>query len=303
MADSRDSGRSRMVGRVEAIFRYPVKSMLGESLAEVSVASTGLVGDRGFALQDPASGRVLSAKKWPQLFNFRATYQPAWQAGLAQALRITLPDGRTVGGADAQAASLISRWFAQPLALVQARPGMPAEAEIDPRTVFGEVAVGEILAGKTSDDLPFSLRLAGGSFCDAAALHLVTGATLERLGQLAGGRSHFDPRRFRPNILIAANDGDDSAFQATAQPSQDRPQFVEDGWVGGKLRLGDSVVLHGLHPTLRCVMTTHAQENLGRDPEVLRAAARLHGAMVGLWAWVAETGTVRVGDAVWWLAE
>ena len=51
-----------VVGRVEALWRYPVKSMLGESLQLAPVTEAGLCGDRAYALWDHATDRVASAK-------------------------------------------------------------------------------------------------------------------------------------------------------------------------------------------------------------------------------------------------
>jgi uncharacterized protein YcbX len=53
-----------------------------------------------------------------------------------------------------------------------------------------------------------------------------------------------------------------------------------------------------MKPALRCVMTTHRQEDLGRDLRIIRAAAQFHQATVGVFASVGATGTVRVGAPV-----
>ena len=51
------------VGIVSSIRRYPVKSMLGEELDEVSVTAGGVIGDRAFALIDDETGKVISVKR------------------------------------------------------------------------------------------------------------------------------------------------------------------------------------------------------------------------------------------------
>src|ERR671939_847533 len=84
-------------GSVVALWRYPVKSMLGEELNASAVTPRGLLGDRAYALVDRADGKVASAKnprKWPQLFDCRAAFvdAPRPDAPLP-AVRITLPDG------------------------------------------------------------------------------------------------------------------------------------------------------------------------------------------------------------------
>lgn len=71
---------------IVALWRYPVKSMLGESLASMVVDDQGAEGDRGLALVDVATGRVATAKHprlWRGLLQFSATGEPAcsrWRA-------------------------------------------------------------------------------------------------------------------------------------------------------------------------------------------------------------------------------
>src|SRR6266576_4415422 len=87
-------------GSVVALWRYPVKSMMGEELNATEVAKTGLLGDRAYALVDSSDAKVASAKnprKWPQLFDFRAALADAPKSVVkAPSVRITLPDGTIV---------------------------------------------------------------------------------------------------------------------------------------------------------------------------------------------------------------
>src|ERR671939_1160950 len=84
-------------GSVVALWRYPVKSMMGEELNAAEVTERGLLGDRAYALVDSADGKVASAKnprKWPQLFDFRAAFVDIPRPGAeVPPVRITLPDG------------------------------------------------------------------------------------------------------------------------------------------------------------------------------------------------------------------
>ena len=72
----------RPIGVVKDLFRYPVKSMLGERLIEVDIGESGVIGDRAYALRE-ASGRVVTAKKWPALFEFSARYDRSPSPGEA----------------------------------------------------------------------------------------------------------------------------------------------------------------------------------------------------------------------------
>ena len=61
-------------GSLVTLWRYPVKSMMGEELNAAEVTEAGLLGDRAYALLDSSDGKVASAKnprKWPLLFEFR----------------------------------------------------------------------------------------------------------------------------------------------------------------------------------------------------------------------------------------
>src|SRR5438128_1408227 len=88
------------LGSVVSLWRYPVKSMMGEEVNAAEVIERGLVGDRAYALVDRSDGKVASAKnprKWPRLFDFRAAFVDAPRPGTrVSPVRIILPDGAVV---------------------------------------------------------------------------------------------------------------------------------------------------------------------------------------------------------------
>src|SRR5438105_15853709 len=85
------------LGAVVSLWRYPVKSMMGEELNATEVMERGLLGDRAYALLDSADGKAATAKnpkKWPTLFGFRASFiEPPRLGASLPPVRITLPDG------------------------------------------------------------------------------------------------------------------------------------------------------------------------------------------------------------------
>src|SRR6266850_857889 len=91
------NGAQIELGSVVSLWRYPVKSMMGEELNATEVTERGLLGDRAYALSDSSDGKAASAKnprKWPRLFDFRATViGPARAAAKVPPVRIALPDG------------------------------------------------------------------------------------------------------------------------------------------------------------------------------------------------------------------
>lgn len=273
----------RQIGVVRELFRYPVKSMLGEQLRDFAVAGDGVLGDRAWGLRE-ANGRIASAKKWANLFAFRAAYESSPQPTTLAPVRITLPDGGTLRADDPDAASRLSAILGRPIKLERARPDEHARGEIDPQTVFGDVGVERVMPQFTAATLPDSFGLPRGSFFDSAAIHLVATGTLAHLRSLIGDDARTDPRRFRPNIVI------DTGAEAD--------RFIEDAWLEGELRIGGAVRIVAMQPALRCVMTTHRQTDLARDPRILRAAAQYHSAHVGVFAAIGAPGPVRVGDPV-----
>jgi uncharacterized protein len=117
---------------------------------------------------------------------------------------------------------------------------------------------------------------------------VLASGSVEHLRTLQGGTALIDRRRFRPNIYINTGPG--------------IPGFVEDEWLGHALAIGDTLVLDDLQPTLWCVTSTLAQEELPRDPSVLRAAAQHHKGCLGVYASVRSPGALRTGDPVMLLA-
>lgn len=102
---------------VRALWRYPVKSMLGEQCAEVEVEPRGVRGDRRFAVRD-AEGKLGSGKSSRRfrlidgLFTYSARYAGEWP-------EITFPDGRRLLGDDPQIDRALSQALGQPVTLAR----------------------------------------------------------------------------------------------------------------------------------------------------------------------------------------
>src|SRR5215211_7466453 len=113
-------------GAVVSLWRYPVKSMMGEELNASDVIDRGLLGDRSLALVDTETGKVVSAKnpkKWAAMFDFRAVFTTPPEAGSAlPPVRVTLPDGVTVTSDDSRFADLMSTALGRPVALATGAP-------------------------------------------------------------------------------------------------------------------------------------------------------------------------------------
>lgn len=273
------------IGIVKELYRYPVKSLLGERLSQFDAATEGVIGDRAWALIDESDGRVMSAKKFRTMLELRAAYIQPPNARGSIAPRITLPGGEAVDADDPRAAEMIGSLLNCRLKLTGIEPAQKRRAGIDPATIFSDLGISRILPHLSEDTMPPEFTLLRGSFFDSARIHVLTTGTIAHLRSLIGPDARIDARRFRPNIVVET-------------PPEARG-FVEDEWLNGRLEVGDSVCITSMEPALRCVMTTHPQEDLPKDPRVLRATADHHRAKLGVFAAIGYPGTVRVGDPVW----
>jgi uncharacterized protein YcbX len=264
------------LGSVVSLRRYPVKSMLGEELNAVEVADRGLLGDRAYALIDGADGKAATAKnprKWPRLFEFRAAFTGSVRPGAAAApVRIELPDGTTVSSDRSDLNQVLSNALGREVSLRAARSGAVGAEEYWPD-----------MEGLEHRDTVTDFTLPEGTFFDAAMVHLLTTATLDRLRELYP-EGRFEARRFRPNVVVELASGE--------------KDFAENAWVGHTVTIGEEVRVSITAPCGRCVMTTLAQGDLPKDPGILRTAARHNKVNVGVYGAVARGGTVRRGDPV-----
>lgn len=263
-----------MSASIVGLWRYPVKSMQGESCEEMQIAARGIAGDRGYALVDVVTGKVASAKNprlWSQLLRCSARYLSApGTNGHAAPVEITLPSGERRSSADAGLADELSTLLGRAVRVSSAAPRQPVLEEYWPD--LHELAHRDEI---TQEAMPAE------TFFDCAGIHLLTTNTLDALrARYAEGA--FEVTRFRPNVLVNANGGG---------------EYAEDAWVGGLIRIGEAVLrVTGGAP--RCVMTTLAQEGLPADLGVLRTAARHHAAQVGVYAEVVQPGKIALGDTV-----
>jgi uncharacterized protein YcbX len=275
-------------GSVVALWRYPVKSMIGEELNSAEVSADGLLGDRAYALVDRADGKVASAKnprKWPTLFDFRAALAEAPTAGGPMpAVRITLPDGTIVSSAQPGIGEILSGALRRPVTLDAAeRTKRAGAAAAGPDAAAVAEEYWPDMEGLEHRDTITDFGLPQGTFFDAAFVHVLTTATLNRLRELYP-QGRFEARRFRPNVVIEAASGGS--------------EFAENAWVGQTLAIGDGLRLSITGPCPRCVMTTLGQGDLPRDNGILRTAAQHNHANVGVYAAVLQGGIVRRGDPV-----
>ncbi|MEA2239678.1 MAG: uncharacterized protein QOC81_4402 [Thermoanaerobaculia bacterium] len=150
------------IGHVEAIFRYPVKSMRGEQLEAAELGWHGLDGDRRFAirkLEDRGGFPFLTAGKLPELVLFTPhRREDSAQGDLPTHVRT--PDGEEL-------------------------------------SIFGEELAAEI--GRRHGAPVQMMHFKHGIF-DDASISVIATDTIDEISRLAG--QNPDVRRFRPNVLV-----------------------------------------------------------------------------------------------------
>jgi len=276
---------------VTGIWRYPVKSMLGEELDVATIGERGLAGDRAYALVDAETGKIVSAKnpqRWRALFACRARYLELPEpTGDVPPVQITLPDGTTVRSDDPYVDDLLSGALGRPVRLTTRAPQKVIIEEYRPDAVG---VVDE--RSDTVSDGQIALLAPAGTFFDCAPVHVVTTASLASL-TAAYPSGCFAPQRFRPNMLIDCG--------------TDAVGFVENEWVNRSLRVGPDVAFDIVLSVPRCVMTTLPQGDLPADKGILQTIARENrfdiaglgpSSCVGAYGIVSTDGVVSCGDDV-----
>lgn len=164
-------------GTVAACWRYPVKSMQGSSVDQLSVGNEGITGDRAHALVDSTSGHLLSAKRVARLLEGRASDDA-----------VTLSDGTSVAFGAPDADDVLSSWLDRSVHLATlAEAGQRSyEMTFDPPD-----------DASTYYEIPAPV----GTFLDLAPIHLVTTATLRHV-EAERPDLDWDVRRFRPNLVL-----------------------------------------------------------------------------------------------------
>jgi uncharacterized protein YcbX len=275
------------VATVGEIRRYPVKSMQGESLASVTVGEDGLRGDRSWATRDEERGGIEGARKLPALLGCAARFsEDVDAAGPLPVPEIELPDGTRLRADDPTAAERLSELTGRELTLW---PRVPAENEEhyrrgkpDHDDMLEELR--GIFARTPDEPLPdigafppeiLASATLPGTYFDAYPLFLLSTASLASL-EKAQPTSRFDSRRFRPNLLLEAE-------QDTGYP--------ENAWVGKRVRVGEAV-FHVAMKCPRCLMTTLAFADLPKDPKIMRTLVKENGGDIGVYASIETPGTV-----------
>ncbi len=250
------------IGHVEALFRYPVKSMAGEEIEAADLGWYGLEGDRRLALRriDTHSGMPwLTASRLPDLVRY--VPQPQ-ENGPRRDLptHIRTPEGEVLpvftqdcrgGSSGEDLAAEVSRRHGAPVQMMQLRHG-----------IF-----------------------------DEAAISIIASPTVSEIGRLAGFSAgpSLNVRRFRPNIvvrLLRPAPFQEDKWLGGVLTFGKSPE--EDGAPAITVTLRDE----------RCSMVNIDPDTASITPEVMKAVVRVNQNCAGVYAAVTRTGLLSVGQTI-----
>ena len=257
-----------VIGRVESVWRYPVKSMAGEELPEIYAGFAGVWGDRLFAFKSsatPTGFPYLTGREAHQLLMYRPRFRDPQRA--------------------AKPANLAEAEEISPLLNPVAAD--PSDFALDIETPSGEVlpiddqTLRQQLNRLVDDGHSLTLLRSERAMTDCRPISLFSRQTAQQLGEEVG--FVLDKRRFRANVYLDLD---------TAQG------FSENSLVGHKVRIGSKVIIAALERDPRCQMITLDPDTATPNPEVLRAVARGHDGTAGIYGAVLVEGIISPGDAI-----
>jgi len=255
-----------IVGRIDSLWRYPVKSMRGEELDEAFASFSGIYGDRLFAFESSASPSgfpYLTAREQRRL----PQYRPRFRYPDKAARPINLTEAESMGANPVWAD--------------------PSELTVDVETPDGQTlaiddpALMELLRADIDEKHQLTLMRSERAMTDCRPVSIFSLQSARQLAEETG--TPIDKRRFRANVYV-----DLTSAQG----------FAENEFVGKSLRIGSKAVVTVLERDARCMMITLDPDTGEKTPAILKKVAQAHEGMAGVYGAVMVEGMVHKGDPV-----
>ena len=255
-----------IVGKVDSLWRYPVKSMRGEELDEAFAGFSGIYGDRLFAFKSSASPKgfpYLTAREQQRLLQYRPHFRDPDKA----ARPINLAEAESMG--------------ANPVS------ADPSELMVDVETPDGRTlaiddpALTDVVRAGIDQKHQLTLMRSERAMTDCRPVSIFSLQSARQLAEETG--TSMDKRRFRANVYV-----DLTSAQG----------FGENEFVGRSLRIGSKAVVTILERDPRCVMITLDPDTGEKTPAILKKVAQAHDGMAGVYGAVMIEGLLHKGDSI-----
>ena len=255
-----------IVGTVETLWRYPVKSMRGEELDEIFAGYAGVYGDRLFAFESSANRKgfpYFTARDQPHMLRYRPRFRHPEKAA------------QPVNRAEAEEAN------ANPISAT------PDELMIDVETPDGKTfaindpALLDHLRANSDDKHELRVLRSEKAMTDCRPISLFGLQSARKLSEESG--VEVDERRFRANVYVNLKSGHG---------------FDENGFVGRSLRIGAKVIVSVLERDPRCMIITLDPDTAEKTPAILKKVAQAHEGFAGIYGAVLAEGMIRQCDPI-----
>jgi uncharacterized protein YcbX len=257
-----------IIGKVDSLWRYPVKSMRGEEMEEMFAGYSGVYGDRLFAFESAASPRgfpFFTGRDQRQMIRYHARFRDREKAA------------RPVNWSEAQGLSP----NINPISADASDLMIDVETPDGKTFAIDDPALIDNLRANVDEKHQLTLLRSEKAMTDCRPISIFGVQSAKKLGEETG--VPVDKRRFRANIYVDLTSSDG---------------FAEDQFVGRSLRIGSKVTVAVLQRDGRCMMITLDPDTAEKTPAILKAVAQAHEGMAGVYGAVLVEGMIRKGDPV-----
>jgi uncharacterized protein len=254
------------IGKVDSLWRYPVKSMRGEELDELFAGFSGIYGDRLFAFKSSASPTgfpYLTAREQRRLLQYRPRFRHPEKA----ARPINLTEAESMG--------------ANPLSADLAELVVDVETPDGETLAIGDPALIEMLRADIDQKHEVTLMQSQRAMTDCRPVSIFSLQSAQQLAEETG--TPVDKRRFRANVYVDLTSA---------------KGFAENELVGRSVRIGPKAVVTILERDARCMIITLDPDTGEQAPAILKKVAQAHDGMAGVYGAVMVEGMLHKGDSV-----
>ena len=255
-----------IVGKVESLWRYPVKSMRGEELDEAFAGFSGIYGDRLFAFKSSASPKgfpYFTAREQTRLLQYRPRFRHPDKA----ARPVNLTEAESMG--------------ANPVSADHSELMVEVETPDGRTLAIDDPVLMELVRTDIDQKHQLTLMRSERAMTDCRPFSMFSLQSARQLAEETG--TPMDKRRFRANVYVDLTSAEG---------------FAENQFVGRSLRIGSKVVVTILERDPRCMMITLDPDTGEKTPAILKKVAQAHDGMAGVYGAVMVEGMLHKGDSV-----
>jgi uncharacterized protein YcbX len=255
-----------ILGKVDSLWRYPVKSMRGEELDEAFAGFSGIYGDRLFAFKSSASPKgfpYFTAREQTKLLQYRPRFRYPDKA----ARPVNLSEAESMG--------------ANPVSADASELMVDVETPDGRTLAIDDPALMTMVRANIDEKHQLTLMRSERAMTDCRPFSMFSLQSARQLAEETG--TPMDKRRFRANVYV-----DLTSAQG----------FAENDFVGRSLRLGPKVVVTILERDPRCMMITLDPDTGEKTPAILKKVAQAHDGMAGVYGAVMVEGMLHKGDSI-----